>query len=383
MASQREHPSPSCSVTLAVTGSFLSNATTSLEVMNNVSDHAVVYTHSDSNGTRYAYLGVPESVSLSNRDFTAKTYGASTQCYLISKKCSLRTYASSVLYDCSDAFNGTLTSSGLETAFFSNKSMAKDTKQSMYDTGVGNPYYYAIASTINFSGGKVPDSPQFVQSLHGPYTYVLGCNSTIYDVQYSRVNNTISRFVPTVSNISVSNIWQTSIAHTIDWEPFIQQAAGAAIFSNTGQQFADKISHAFSKVTIALGADAVNAQPALAAQDRETFLVARIPAAPLITLVVVNFLYVVCGLIFTILALVAARSKVPDIQARLSIAGLVADRFEDPGFRSKTDSVEKMFEEYSGKSGRRVAIEAPDEDCVYRYTTWGSDRSSSVRLLNN
>lgn len=209
----------------------------------------------------------------------------------------------------------------------------------------GNPYYFALASVVNLSGGKTPNSTEFVKSLHGVPTYVLGCHTTIYDIEYDRLNNTVTRFQPAASNTSVSNIWQTSISQTQDWFPFFQQAAGTAIFSDTAEEFAEKVALALSKATIALGADALGAQPALAAQDRETLLVARIPVAPLVAMVAVCLLYVVCGLVLTGIAAWSARYEVRDVQARLSIAGLVADRFEEPGLRSDANCVEEMFAE--------------------------------------
>lgn len=220
----------------------------------------------------------------------------------------------------------------------------------------GNPYYFALASVVNLSGGKTPNSTEFVKSLHGVPTYVLGCHTTTYDIEYDRLNNTVTRFQPAASNTSVSNIWQTSISQTQDWFPFFQQAAGTAIFSDTAEEFAEKVALALSKATIALGADALGAQPALAAQDRETLLVARIPVAPLVAMVAVCLLYVVCGLVLTGIAAWSARYEVRDVQARLSIAGLVADRFEEPGLRSDANCVEEMFAEHAGQESKRIAI---------------------------
>lgn len=165
---------------------------------------------------------------------------------------------------------------------------------------------------------------QFVQSLSGQHAYVLGCNTAIYDIEYGRVNGTVTHFVPTVSDTSVSNIWQTSMSQTIEWEPYVKQVVSAAVFSEAGQNFPQKVALAFSKATIALGADALAARPALAAQETETSLVTRIPMAPLFTFVVVTLPYILCDFVFATLALVTARHEIPGIQARLSITGLVA-----------------------------------------------------------
>ncbi|KAL2844530.1 hypothetical protein BJY01DRAFT_248147 [Aspergillus pseudoustus] len=130
----------------------------------------------------------------------------------------------------------------------------------------------------------------------------------------------------------------------------MQNAFSEVAFSATGQEFAYR-------------AEALERRPALAVQDRCFFLAARVPAAPLMTLVVVNLLYVLCGVVFALVALVAARGGVPDIQRRLTIAGLVADRFEE---QRQVESTEEMFEEYAGKESRRVAV-APAPKGGYEY----------------
>ncbi|KAH1496832.1 hypothetical protein KXV92_002465 [Aspergillus fumigatus] len=318
-------------------------------LLNNISDQATVYTYVDPGQTSYTYLGVPETTSLLTQGFTAKTYGARTQCQLISSKYTLQNAASSVKFNCSADFTGLINTPTLQAAFFEDESMSKNLRGKVVSNySTGNPYYFALASVVNLSGGKTPNSTEFVKSLHGVPTYVLGCHTTIYDIEYDRLNNTVNRFQPAASNTSVSNIWQTSISQTQDWFPFFQQAAGTAIFSDTAEEFAEKVALALSKATIALGADALGAQPALAAQDRETLLVARIPVVPLVAMVAVCLLYVVCGLVLTGIAAWSARYEVPDVQARLSIAGLVADRFEEPGLRSDANCVEEMFAEHAG-----------------------------------
>ncbi|KAF5865551.1 hypothetical protein ETB97_003395 [Aspergillus alliaceus] len=130
---------------------------------------------------------------------------------------------------------------------------------------------------------------------------------------------------------SVTRLRATSgrrLFHTSETDiPPIQQTAGAATFS---------------------------AQPN---SRRETLLVARTAKAPLITLVVVSLLYT----------------------SRLSIAGLVADRFEDSPTWTRTRKEYQMFDESSGKPAKRVAVESPDSDGAYRLTTWTSESGSTLQ----
>ncbi|KAA8641773.1 uncharacterized protein ATNIH1004_010712 [Aspergillus tanneri] len=230
------------------------------------------------------------------------------------------------VFNCSAAFNGLAGGAVLESAFFEGKLDAKTTD-------------------------VVPDPTEFVQGLHG---------------------------TETVSNTSVSNVWQTSVSYNNDFCVHnFRQATQTAIFSATGQDFANKVAMAFSKMTLAMGARGVDQQPALAAQEQETVLAARIPRAPLLTLVVFSLLYVLYGLILTALAVWAARRKIPHLQAGLSIAGLVTDQFKEPSSRCKPNCVKDMFEEHLGKADKRVGIESIGDDRTYRYiarkTTQGSN----------
>ncbi|RAL00752.1 uncharacterized protein BO80DRAFT_502163 [Aspergillus ibericus CBS 121593] len=382
-----------CSVSMAVTGQFLANATVSLGVLNNVSSFATVYDYTTedvtipddttdnatgydyvSQSATYSYLGLPEG-TLVNRDWEATTYGARTQCQMISKQCNLTEVTTSLRYNCSSAFAGFIDSTELITGFFTDETMTDDIKDNeVSNYGTGNPFYYALAGVLSTSGGAVPNSTDFVQNESGVYGYVMGCNTTIYDVIYGNANHSLVYLSPTASNTSVSNIFQTSISQTVDWEPAIELEIGAAAYSSTGQGFADQLAAEFNRVIMALGAGALEARPAFAVQQRESLLVSRVPMAPLFTLVAVNFLYVICGLVFAGFAFRAARREVPDIHARFGISGLVADRFENPGSRHNTNSVDEMFEEYAGQPSRRVAIEQGEEGGVYTYKTWETDK---------
>ncbi|KAJ5651873.1 hypothetical protein N7507_009299 [Penicillium longicatenatum] len=226
-------------------------------------------------------------------------------------------------------------------------------------TGTNNPYYFSLASLEGH--------------LHGGIAFVLGCKSTVYDVEYDRVSGSITRFDTRPSNTSVSNIWQATISnYGTDWTLPVKQAmTGALVMSNTSRAFADMIALSFSKASMAMGAQGIEPSLALALHRRITTLVARIPMAPLIAFMVVSLLFVVTGMLLTVLAIWAAKlEQVRYIQASLETVGLVADRFENNSLKRDAASVEEFFAEYVGKTSRRVAIETDKESGLYRYTTW-------------
>jgi hypothetical protein len=177
--------------------------------------------------------------------------------------------------------------------------------------GISNPYYFGLAAIVNPEGGRAPNDTEIVTPTHGGASFVLNCSTALYDIEYDSVNSRVIRFAKTPSNDSVANIWQGANAFTTGGtgyisDPTLQQAASLAAFSNTAQEMADKIALSYSRTALAIGAQAVAPKPALAAQEREEFLVSKVPPAPLFTLVVANLLFVVLGVALTAVALVSS-----------------------------------------------------------------------------
>lgn len=366
---------------------FLRDPPVTLQVMNNLSPNTSVYTHtaSESHGKQFAYFGVPSEELNDNHDFTAHTYGAHTSCSLISQRCNLESVAPTVRYNCSAAFNGHITDANLHQAFFTDDKMSKSVLDYSNgpNKGTGNPFYFALASGEGSGFSSVPggtSNPEFVQALNGIETFVLGCRSTIYDIEYDHVDGDITRFDARSSNTSVSNIWQSTTSNDwTNWSLSVKQAMTAALVTaNTSQEFANQVALSFSKVSMAMGAQGIEKRPALATQNRNSTLVARIPLAPLIALVAVSFLFVLVGLSFTALAIWAARFEdARNIQASLGITGLVADRFEEESLKIGAKSVDEFFAEYIGEADRRVGMETDSKMEIYRYITLkGTDISN-------
>lgn len=92
------------------------------------------------------------------------------------------------------------------------------------------------------------------------------------------------------------------------------------------------------------------------AQERSTKLVTRISKAPLYTLVLANMLFVVLGIALAVLAIARSGGEVREVQARLSIEGLVADIFEGRRAKERVESIDDLFEEKYGQESTRVVI---------------------------
>jgi hypothetical protein len=354
-----------CALNLAATNTFLINGTQSLQVLNNISSLATVATINT--GQDYTYLAVPPAAGLADEDWRAESFALQTLCRLVSEECDMvDLYGTSTPFDCSDSFQGDVTQSyqGFISAFYTNGSMSSNSTLS----GVGNPFYFGMAGLVNPSTGNswVPDT---VQPVHGGTAFVLLCNTTVLDVTYNSINGTISGFHGIPSNASTANIWQSVMAYTSVGNSYLKQAANLAAMGHSDQQFADDMALSFSKTALAISSQAVEKRPVLAVQRRSSFLVAKVPATSLYVLVGANMLVVLVGVILTIIALTMSRGDVKEVQSRLSIFGLVADRFEGRAARLAVKDVDELFRESEGQRTSSIGIDHAAEG-GYVYKTW-------------
>lgn len=375
-----------CSISISGQGTFLRKPSVTLQMLSNLSSVAKVYTHTKrSDGMPYTYLGIPSDILSDDHDFTAHSYAAHTSCHMMTRRCNVKTATASVKFNCSAAFDGFIDSTDLQTAFFTDEKMQTLSTLRGSTYGTENPYYLGLASAEFLGDDTAPGGNQtnpnddFVMSLHGSQAYVIGCKNTIFDVEYDQVNGSITRFDTRISNTSISNIWQSTIAeYNLGYVQPVKQAMTAAfVTTNSSEDFANEVALAFGRANMALGAQGIEKRPTLALQERRTTLVARLPVAPLVAMVAFSLLFVVTGLLLTALAMWAARSReVRNIQATLGISGLVADRFEQKGLKREAKGVDEFFAENTGKTSQRVAIETDKETTIYRYTTW-KDKAAS------
>jgi hypothetical protein len=291
-----------------------------------------------------------------------------TQCEILSNKCNLNAFAGpSTPFYCSDTFHGDVTGGqAWYLPYFNDSMMSSNVSGFAYPTN--NPFYWGLAALTNI--GLFPDSlnPGVIGGVHGGLAFVLFCNSTLYDIQYDSVDGELTRFVTTPSNTSTVSLWQVPLELSGLGTDQLKQAASLAAVSTSTQELTNRMALAFSTVALAVGSQSVGAQPALEAQERTSLLVARILLAPLFTLVISNLLFVVLGIILTVIAITSSGKDSQDIQARLSITGLVADRFEGQRAKLKVERLDELFEESDGQSSKRVVIDSVLEG-GYEYRT--------------
>lgn len=335
-----------------------------MDVLTNVSTSMTTSTYVDSSGHEFVYLGVPTSSVVASRDYKSFTYGIQTTCQPISQKCNLQAVAGAYTpFYCTEAFQGDVTSSTQEgedpnwsLIFFPNPSL---TSNDTILSGVQNPFWFGLAALVDgqelfgYQIGNGPNDPNLVVSIHDGVAFVVLCSSTVYDIHYTSINSSSSRECDwDASNNSVANIFQRTMAITNFGTPYLQEAAFLAGLSPTSDEVAGQMGLSFSNALLAGGAQVLQSTSAIAARERSSVIVARIPKAPLFTAIILDLLFAVIGMLFSVWALASSsgdrNSEVRDVQAKLGIVGLVADRFEDTFARQGITDLKVGFEEFAG-----------------------------------
>ena len=284
-------------------------------------------------------------------DYVASTVAINTQCTPITSTCNVTIAGGqSTPYYCSSGFHGDfgipiLANSDLGSLvwrmnFFNDSGLTEPVNLTMPT----NPTYMAMASYVVAAGlsddGKSGNSisPLFSNDPEiaypcclGGIAFILRCNTTVYEATYSWVNNSFGSFISlTQSNLSLSNIINGPQQNNNTFGiPQYVNGATLSAFSNTSQELADKMALVYSQTALGLAAGVLSPRQNLEEQTRQTLLIARVPYAPFYTLLILNLLYVVTGVVFGFLAIRAnGFEKVRDIKAGLSIWGLLEHGFD-------------------------------------------------------
>jgi hypothetical protein len=141
------------------------------------------------------------------------------------------------------------------------------------------------------------------------------------------------------------------------WWLELQAQTQHAVFSATPDEFFDIMQWTLSRSTVAGAAIGISPRLTTALQERVTMIVARIPKAPLYTVVALGLLHALLGLVLTIVALSIRKDGVHETVLKMGIHGLVAERFEQSRVSKPAEDFNELFEEWDGKEGRRVGVE--------------------------
>ncbi len=251
---------------------------------------------------------------------------------------------------------------------FFNDSQFRDLHSSD-DHSYENPLLF-VAGALVIAGAQLTTDPDAVQfSTNNSTGFLFGCTSTGHDLTYQFTNGSTTggESKKTNSTLTDSLGWVMSdYTARITFQPYLESAmiAGAQQ-SNTSQGMADYFARSFSEVAVGLTAGIMSPRPTLQEELRKNVLVARVPKAPFFTLLMLSLSYAILGLSLGIWALLSHPRHARNVQARLTIPGLVANLLEPESRPQKGLGVEGLFAERTsnqvGGAEKRVAIEQLDE----------------------
>lgn len=189
-----------------------------------------------------------------------------------------------------------------------------------------------------------------VATLPTTLSTILTCNVTVLDVTYDQVQGQVRRFNTKPSNISTTNAIVSAVTMIGFGLPNIKATMNVELsVAFSAQDIADSFAKSLSTTILSGAAGSVVTTSVIAAQQRQPLLVSRLPKAPFFLLISTNFCFPVLAIV---LAILAARTTedARQVRCRLSVAGVVASRFDTKQARLPVNTVEELFGEFNGKT---------------------------------
>ncbi|KAF7177282.1 hypothetical protein CNMCM7691_005172 [Aspergillus felis] len=359
-----------CSLNPNIRNGYFIDPITTLEVFNNISATRsinVVRTVA----TTHAFLGIPSNGRTQHRDFVATTFSASTQCESATADCDVSraniTLGAGSYFHCKKytAWWGLVNAN---PRFFSKHYFTDATGSQNFtgmDAPLNNPFYIGFGGFTDPASGNALKLVQnndtgVIAQEFGGVGYLFFCKITVYDVQYTAVNGTITEFIASPSNNSVATAMALAESELGSGDLQLRAAADlGALLANNTQDMADAFALAYSRVLLSTVSGALQSSPVRYVQQRTNSILTRVPTAPLYFLVASMGLLIGLGVYLTIMALVAARTKeIEEVRTRLSLQQLVGDRMEPDAARTPIKDLNEIFEGKVAPTGltKRIGI---------------------------
>jgi hypothetical protein len=349
-----------CSVSTGNQGTGLINGPEGFKTLANTSSQNLVlsFLYKDQSYVLITDAQVPQDTG-----YQAQTFAVTTQCTLISQECGLYMGpAGSSPFNCSAGFSGDLTDFSSTTTnpswdlagveFFQDSRLTKNFSTVKGADLIGgpftpaNPVYigaYGLVPGFGIGNSTLLNSTEFLETETQGLGFILGCNMTVYDLEFVWYNGSVSVQQMTLSNTSVVNVltapFVTKLANLAN---LAQSAAG----EDTLSAFVESWTTGFSAMVLGLSAGIISPRATIMEQTSISTLVARVPKAPLITLVFLNLLYAVVGVVLALMAAKTGPGETKNVQGRLSVAGLTAQCFEsEDRYEGPAKEIQDLFAE--------------------------------------
>lgn len=139
----------------------------------------------------------------------------------------------------------------------------------------------------------------------------------------------------------------------------LQQSFAAA---ESSEDLAARFATFYDQTLVSIPAGVLLPLPVVNASRRVETPVTRVPIAPFFAVILLDLLYAAAGIVLTLSALAAAARGLGarDVQARLSLAGVMAEGFENARLGDDAVDVEELYAERRGLGTMRVAFDRRD-----------------------
>jgi hypothetical protein len=200
--------------------------------------------------------------------------------------------------------------------------------------------------------------------------FILLCNSTIYDATYTWANGSFGEFTKlTRSNDSMARV----INAPQEEDPwfgysYFVSGATASVFSATVDEMVQKMAALYSRTVLGLVAGSFLGSQNVAEQIRTPIIDAKVPYAPFYTLIVLNLVCAVTGLVVAVLA-VSNRSATK-VTSLLTPWGVTAQAFEPVPENVVVQNTGDLVQESREFNTNVVGVERVGTGNNWRFKVW-------------
>ena len=319
-------------------------------------------------GQRLSYLA-PANPAV-GLDYRSTTLASQSNCSLVTSNCATVIRDPADLtgddFNCTSGFNASNTNTVNVTAnndeilygFLVNRNGTGGLFDDLSSHDIAsNPFSTFFQVTLNspapdtgaFDGGQIAVNASF-----GLVYYYLTCSTLLSNFTYIMTNGTLTdgQATPLDNRVLIYNIMQPNTFG--DCGAQLISSSLISLLQSTAAAVTDSFAQAYDTTFLAPILSASEAVLNIAEQQRIPLLVTRVQKSALFAFLAALAACLLLGLSMTILAIRSANKKSMEVQARLSLLGIISSRFEPASASgARVQHPAELFEE--NKTGARTA----------------------------